>query len=96
MASDTNDYIAETCIAYLLHFNDPTLQIDDIIRDFPLAEYAARYWIDHAQQACNGTEVTTVHQLCMELFGDKNDTFLKYLKIADLRHFSVTDYAIPH
>lgn len=66
VTNSANDYIAESCLTYLLHFNKPILHTSDITGEFPLARYAAQYWTQHAQQACNSTETTRVQQLCME------------------------------
>ncbi|MCJ1387629.1 hypothetical protein MMC18_000472 [Xylographa bjoerkii] len=81
-----DDYIAQTCLAYLLHFNEPNVQIPDYIDDpyfpngeylsedaeYPLALYATLYWTQHAQQACCDQEVNAVQQLCMELLSGRH------------------------
>ena len=42
--------IAKVCLAYLLHL-DQDIPINGIRETFPLAEYSARYWMDHAAMA---------------------------------------------
>jgi ankyrin repeat protein len=39
--------IATVCLAYLLHL-DQNIQIEKIRGTFPLAQYSAKYWMDHA------------------------------------------------
>jgi hypothetical protein len=58
--------IARTCLAYLLHFRGPSLLTLDNLGEFPLARYAAIYWIQHARMAGNNTDQT--NQLSIELF----------------------------
>ena len=40
--------LAQACVSILLQLDDHIIQ-DDIYNDFPLAEYAARHWVSHAQ-----------------------------------------------
>jgi hypothetical protein len=42
--------IAKVCLAYLLHL-DRDIPTNGIRETFPLAQYSARYWIDHAAMA---------------------------------------------
>ena len=42
-----NAVMAQTCLSLLLQFNDQIVQDD--LRDFPLAHYAAVHWIHHAK-----------------------------------------------
>jgi ankyrin repeat protein len=39
--------LAQVCLGFLLHLNDPV--DEECIKDFPLAGYAAEYWVAHAQ-----------------------------------------------
>ena len=39
---------AQACLGILLHLDEDVVTVDDL-REFPLAEYAARYWLDHAR-----------------------------------------------
>ena len=41
--------LAQACLGFLLHLDGPTHADEDIIKVFPLAEYAARHWVTHAQ-----------------------------------------------
>ena len=40
--------LVQTCLGYLLHLGTPTDR-DDTVKRFPLARYAAEYWVAHAQ-----------------------------------------------
>ena len=44
---DAHETIAETCLAYLLHFKTGNFPDDLTIPNYPLAEYAAYHWLDH-------------------------------------------------
>ena len=43
--------LAETCLAYLLYFDQPEALTPFNMEEFPLAKYAATHWINHAQVA---------------------------------------------
>ncbi|MCJ1403803.1 hypothetical protein MMC11_007026 [Xylographa trunciseda] len=60
-----DDYIAKTCLTYLLHFNEPLIQSSyvPLADTLPLSGYAGLYWAQHAQQACCDQEVNAVQQL---------------------------------
>jgi hypothetical protein len=45
----SHSYIAQTCLAYLLQFDNPDTLNPNTINDYPLAQYAAKYWIMHVQ-----------------------------------------------
>jgi Ankyrin repeats (3 copies)/Ankyrin repeat len=59
--------IAQTCLAYLLQFNNPDMLNYNTVDNFPLAGYAATYWIMHVQSGVD--EWTEPQQkLVMTLF----------------------------
>ena len=43
----TDTLVARACLGILLHINSTITRHS--LADFPLAEYAAQYWIDHAR-----------------------------------------------
>ncbi|MCJ1380068.1 hypothetical protein MMC17_003171 [Xylographa soralifera] len=104
-----DDYIAMTCLAYLLHFyksyvrslylaEDSDISPAELSGerdDFPLAEYAGRYWSEHARHACCVQEVNIVQQLCMELLNGRH----AYQNSLRLRSYSSSltsyDMAMP-
>ena len=60
----THTLIAQACLGVLLRLDDGV--DEDNAKDIPLAEYAARYWVDHAQFE----KVSSRIQETMEFFSD--------------------------
>lgn len=63
--SDSNVYIGEACLAYLLHFDEPEFFSSNGMDEFPLARYASKYWFHHARYATKDT--STINDLTTEL-----------------------------
>jgi hypothetical protein len=40
-------FLAETCLTYLQHVFQDVQRLDTFFSEFPLAQYAAKYWFDH-------------------------------------------------
>ncbi|KAK1838141.1 pfs domain-containing protein [Colletotrichum chrysophilum] len=59
--------ITEVCLAYLLEL-DHSLSVKSVRQSYPLAQYAARYWMSHAIQA----DISKVHHLIREFCLDKD------------------------
>jgi hypothetical protein len=51
----SHSFIGQTCLAYLLQFNNPDILTGDLICNHPLAQYAARYWILHFESGGKGS-----------------------------------------
>src|ERR1700736_1504323 len=49
LRKDADTSIAHTCLAYLMQFSKLDSLKPGTIALFPLAEYAAQYWISHAK-----------------------------------------------
>ena len=66
--------IAEICLAYLLQFDKPELT-KSTWESFPLARYAAEYWIQHAaaSEEGEGLDTTSLLEMEAELFLTKPD-----------------------
>ncbi|KAA6412672.1 MAG: hypothetical protein FRX48_03664 [Lasallia pustulata] len=45
-----NQFIAAACLAYLLQFNQHDSLTSQTLEDFPLARYAAMYWLRHTRK----------------------------------------------
>jgi Ankyrin repeats (3 copies) len=45
----SHSLIGQTCLAYLLQFNTVDMLTPKTIKDYPLSEYAAQYWIVHVR-----------------------------------------------
>jgi hypothetical protein len=74
-----NTSIAETCLAYLLHFDQDNFWRSQTFEEFPLALYSARYWTKHARE-----DAEAMHELVMELFLSKTDAFVNWLHLFNL------------
>jgi ankyrin repeat protein len=75
-----NILIAQICLAYLLQFNTKDCLNKSTIRNYPLADYAALYWIKHACPQ-GGTELTELQPLIMELLQASRNPYLNWLQI---------------
>ncbi|KAF3768506.1 hypothetical protein M406DRAFT_336936 [Cryphonectria parasitica EP155] len=67
MEAQARASITEVCLAYLLEL-DHSLSLVRIRQSYPLAQYAARYWMSHAVQA----DTSKVHDLIREFCLDEN------------------------
>ena len=76
-----DDYIAQTCLTYLLHFKGPMSLTSRNIDEFPLARYAAQYWTQHAEVAGKETNSILVQQLSMDLFLSKRDAYVNCVRL---------------
>jgi len=73
--------IAKSCLAYLLHFDEPSSLTTWSILEFPLANYAAEYWTRHAQVAKRGS--TSAPLLSIELLLIKGHGLLNWIRFYD-------------
>jgi hypothetical protein len=76
-----NVSISEVCLSYLLQFDSPDSLTSQNLKDYPLARYAAKYWTQHARVA--GGNENILHQLIMELFMSKKDTYINWIRLFD-------------
>ncbi|MCJ1394682.1 hypothetical protein MMC18_007562, partial [Xylographa bjoerkii] len=60
-----NASIAEACLAYLLQFDERVCLTSENLSEFPLAEYAAKNWVEHTRQSGEGSN--EMQELIMEL-----------------------------
>ena len=74
--------ISELSIAYLLQFDDDSEPLTDAMLDsMPLAEYAAKHWIDHAK---SGGMDTTVLQMILRLFISGSAPLTNWIRIYNI------------
>jgi len=81
----SHSHIAKTCLAYLLQFKNLVMLSSDTINNYPLAEYAAEYWIMHIH--AGGGESTDVQQqkLVMTLFQTQHTVpFISWVRIHNI------------
>ena len=82
----SHSLIAQTCLAYLLQFDDLDMLNGNTVGNFPLAKYAAKYWISHLRSV--GNEWDDIQQkLVMTLFQPQhNARFISWLRLWDIEH----------
>lgn len=78
---DNQAYAAECCLAYLLQFHDPWTDDRDIC-EFPLARYAAEFWIRHMQLSETKTSPTGT-RLMLILMDDSLIPFSNWRRFYD-------------
>ena len=78
----SNESIAADCLAYLLHLIEPdNCRSELTIVEYPLARYAARYWIDHIHFV--KSPKSTALTLVQELFLEKEEVFVNWIQLWD-------------
>lgn len=78
---DSQAYAAECCLVYLLQFRDPWREDRDIC-EFPLARYAAQFWIHHMQSSKTEASPTGT-QLMLNLMDDSLMPFSQWRHLYD-------------
>ena len=76
-ALKAEEFIANTCLAYLRNITSTTIDADRIRQDFPLADYAATFWNDHIASI----PATTTWKLAVKLFRDGETGYKNWLRI---------------
>jgi ankyrin repeat protein len=71
-----NTFIAQTCLAYLLQF-DTYNPVSVILKEYPLAHYAAEFWMFHAKRG----DLLDLHQAIMDLLQSKNTPFVVWIQL---------------
>src|ERR1700728_623626 len=80
----SHSLIAQTCLAYLLQFDNPDMLNWQTINNYPLAEYAAEYWIMHVQSGVDEW-AEPQQKLVMTLFQlDHTAPFITWVKLWDM------------
>ena len=75
-------FMAKTCLFYLLQFRSPGLLSTNTPRDFPLARFAAEYWIRYATLAqAHGEQ--TLDSLILQLLDSRDECFANWIRIYD-------------
>jgi ankyrin repeat protein len=85
--------MAETCLTYLLHFQEPGMLTRTYPDDYPLAEYAANYWFIHAKEAKE--DVAKVNRLGLKL-GQSNGAFVNWIRLRDLDGYELGDHELSN
>ncbi|KAF7977922.1 hypothetical protein HWV62_1979 [Athelia sp. TMB] len=80
--------IAQTCLAYLLNFDKKGSISEQNISSFPLAMYAAEYWVPHLLTAEDDTP--PLHNMLLRLFSlPRSDALVNWVQMWDIdeKHF---------
>jgi hypothetical protein len=70
--------ILETCLTYLLYFKELIDFTVDDLKEFPLAQYSAKYWMQHAQVV---DEEYKTSQPRIQLLFFKDTTYRNWLRL---------------
>lgn len=77
--------ISQSCLAYLLQFNTSKPLDKDLKKSSPLAQYAAKYWIFHAQSSgYDESESSSLFKLMTKLLASSNYAFSRWVQIYDM------------
>ncbi|KIX05451.1 uncharacterized protein Z518_06323 [Rhinocladiella mackenziei CBS 650.93] len=74
--------IAEGCLHYLLHLSQNGPLTEEVVKEYPLALYAAEYWWQHAQNL-RGTLNDTLSDLVLRLLTD-DTALLSWLQLYEI------------
>lgn len=77
-----NTFLANSCLAYLLQFQEPDCINVATLDKSKLTLYAAEFWVHHARAAKQDTGV--MYQMIMKLFSPTNNGFRNWIRIWDL------------
>jgi ankyrin repeat protein len=77
-----NEFIAKSCLGYLLQFQSSDSFSDETIENSKLAQYSAEFWTTHAQAAATAN-TESLNRMIMKLFSTKNDAYHNWIRIHD-------------
>jgi hypothetical protein len=76
-----NEFIAKSCLGYLLQFRASDSVSYESMQESKLALYAAKFWITHTQAVTQKAEA--LNRLIMELFSTGNGAYLNWARMYD-------------
>jgi len=68
--------VTRACLSILLQLDDQIAY--ECMKDFPLVQYAARYWVEHAK---SGNALLQTEDMVKQLFDPRNPHFARWLSI---------------
>ena len=74
--------ISRACLGYLLQFEKPKVWDKQRLREFPLARYAAKFWLFHARSEDNTID-DSVQPLIINLLHPGSGQFLNWVQLFD-------------
>ncbi|PVH80522.1 ankyrin [Cadophora sp. DSE1049] len=81
LSAPSHTFIAKDCLAYLLNFESPELLSSESISEFPLARYAAEYWVEHARIGDEAGGPTK--EMSINLLLDKKEAYKNWIRLFD-------------
>ena len=72
--------IAEGCLRYLLHLFKDSPLTQEVVDQYPLARYAARYWWQHARKI-DSTSGCAVFELASKLLTNESSALLSWVQL---------------
>jgi Ankyrin repeats (3 copies) len=72
--------VTQACFSTLLGLDDQITE--ERMKDFPLVEYAARYWVGHAKI---GNGLSQTEDIVKQLFDPRNPHFAAWISICDMK-----------
>jgi hypothetical protein len=76
-----NEFIAKSCLQYILQFQGSAFFTNENLGEFKLAQYSAEFWTTHVRGASHKAE--TLNPLIMELFSTGSNAYLNWIRIFD-------------
>ncbi|SLM40588.1 P-loop containing nucleoside triphosphate hydrolase, partial [Lasallia pustulata] len=76
-----NQSIAAACLAYLLQFNQHDSLTSQTLEDFPLARYAAEYWLQHTREV--DKDLGPIEMLSQEFCLVHREAFINWYRLDD-------------
>src|ERR1700728_5072972 len=81
----SHSHIAKTCLAYLLQFKSVVMLSPGTINNYPLANYATKYWIRHVNAGGKGSTDVQQQKLIMTLFQPQHTVpFISWVNMHDI------------
>ncbi|KAE9366849.1 ankyrin [Stipitochalara longipes BDJ] len=82
--ADSHVLIAYACLRYLLiHLNEEKCSLTSLNSTYPLAQYAARFWINHTKIADEFKQCESLLPLCRQVLSPQSWVYNRWLQIYD-------------
>lgn len=75
--------ITYTCLGYISHFDKPISWTSELLQQFPLVMYAARYWERHYGALDEDTCGSQLDRLVMNFFEPENEGFINCVRLKE-------------
>ncbi|KAA6414847.1 MAG: hypothetical protein FRX48_01597 [Lasallia pustulata] len=94
--TDAHSFIGRSCLRYLSHFDKPDSINSKTLLTFPLAEYSAKFWVDHYTAIGDNPDRTRLDDLGIESLDSESNSFKKLIQICyDLSDRTEHEYDPP-